>query len=280
MLNCVTSQLKTYFMKTTLLSLLAIAGFSAVFTTQTFAQKDLEAAELRFARMAKETNVREAFLQNFADEGIILLPAPSSAKKFYGEQEPNKVVLEWKPAFVLLAGSGDFGYTTGPAQAKGSPESNEYFYYGQFISVWEKGINGWKVIFDTGIPHEGPHQAWDNKEAQLQVLRQTVVTVTLGEFPDEQAERAYRGWVRAGRPRPRREGRPAGAARPNGPAPEAGSDPIRQGPNGQRPVQDGSRQAHRDNGRGRQVPQDRSGTGKGGGDRVTRHSPGRTDTGS
>ncbi len=118
------------------------------------------------------------------------------------------------------------------------------------------------------------------RKAQLQVVRETVVTVTLGEFPDEQAERAYRGWVRAGRPRPRREGRTAGAARPNGPATEAGSGPISQGPNGQRPVQDGSTQVHRANGRGRQALQDRSGTGKGGGERVARHRLGRTDTGS
>jgi hypothetical protein len=42
------------------------------------------------------------------------------------------------------------------------------------------------------------------RKAQLQVLRESVVLVTLGEFPDEAAERAYRGWVKAGRPRPSR----------------------------------------------------------------------------
>ncbi len=149
---------------------LLMIGLPALLSTTTFAQKDLESAELGFARMAKEANVREAFLHHFSEEGIILLPAPSSAKQFYGSQEPNTVVLEWKPGLVMLAGSKDFGYTTGPAQAKGSPESKEYFYYGQFVSVWEKEDSGWKATFDTGIPHEGPYQAWETTEAQLQAL--------------------------------------------------------------------------------------------------------------
>ncbi len=45
------------------------------------------------------------------------------------------------------------------------------------------------------------------RKAQLQLLREAVVTVALGEFPDEAAERDYRAWVKAGRPRPRRQPR-------------------------------------------------------------------------
>ena len=51
------------------------------------------------------------------------------------------------------------------------------------------------------------------RKAQLQILRQSVVTVTLGEFPDEEAEREYRAWIKAGRPRPERGGRPPRGAR-------------------------------------------------------------------
>ncbi len=40
------------------------------------------------------------------------------------------------------------------------------------------------------------------RRAQLQILRESVVTVTLGEFPDEAAEEEYRKWVKAGRPFP------------------------------------------------------------------------------
>ena len=45
------------------------------------------------------------------------------------------------------------------------------------------------------------------RKAQLQLLREAVVTVALGEFPDEAAERDYQAWVKAGRPRPRRQPR-------------------------------------------------------------------------
>ncbi len=43
------------------------------------------------------------------------------------------------------------------------------------------------------------------------------MTATLGEFPDEDAEREYRAWVKAGRPRPERRGRPPRGAGHAGP---------------------------------------------------------------
>lgn len=45
------------------------------------------------------------------------------------------------------------------------------------------------------------------RKAQLQLLREAIVTVALGEFPDDAAERDYHAWVAAGRPRPRRQQR-------------------------------------------------------------------------
>jgi hypothetical protein len=42
------------------------------------------------------------------------------------------------------------------------------------------------------------------RKAQLQVLRETIVSVTLGEFPDATAEQDYARWVEAGRPFPQR----------------------------------------------------------------------------
>jgi hypothetical protein len=46
------------------------------------------------------------------------------------------------------------------------------------------------------------------RKAQLQVLRESVVTVAMGEFPDDAAEQDHDAWVRAGRPpRPLRQPR-------------------------------------------------------------------------
>ncbi len=66
------------------------------------------------------------------------------------------------------------------------------------------------------------------RKAQLQVLRETVVTATLGEFPDAEAERAYEAWVKAGRPRPERQGRVlrATGARRSSAAPEGTPAPT------------------------------------------------------
>ena len=70
------------------------------------------------------------------------------------------------------------------------------------------------------------------RKAHLQVLRESVVTVTMGEFPDEVAERDYRVWVRAGRPRPQRRGREARDAPLNGSAPASSGEVGRAHANG------------------------------------------------
>ena len=45
------------------------------------------------------------------------------------------------------------------------------------------------------------------RKAQLQVLRESIVTVAMGEFPNDAAEQDYAAWVKAGRLRPHREPR-------------------------------------------------------------------------
>ena len=79
------------------------------------------------------------------------------------------------------------------------------------------------------------------RKAQLQVLRESVVVVTMGEFPDEDAERSYHRWVKAGRPRPQRAGRPARGAAPDGPG-ALRSDAGRDRPRGQERAPDGNAQ--------------------------------------
>ena len=64
------------------------------------------------------------------------------------------------------------------------------------------------------------------RKAQLQVLRESIVSVTMGEFPDEAAEGAYRAWVKAGRPRPERRGRAPRSMAPAQPAPVAATDSV------------------------------------------------------
>jgi hypothetical protein len=75
------------------------------------------------------------------------------------------------------------------------------------------------------------------RKAQLQLLRQAIVTVALGEFPDDAAERDYQAWVAAGRPRPRRQQRESRLAV----AQRSSTDPTAAGDDEQVVAQAGNR---------------------------------------
>ncbi len=93
------------------------------------------------------------------------------------------------------------------------------------LTFWSRLINphadrfghiGQQLLIEGNIAGD-VHRMSDNHPAlegldprrkmQLQVLRESIVTVALGEFPDNAAEQDYAAWVKAGRPRPRRQPR-------------------------------------------------------------------------
>jgi len=111
-------------------------------------------AELAFARMGVERGIRDAFLANFADDGIAFEPAPVRLKPTWRGRppptDPHALKLVWKPAQAGVARSLDFGYTTGPYRLTraGQPGATE----GVFFSVWRKDEAGrWRVVLDLGI---------------------------------------------------------------------------------------------------------------------------------
>src|SRR3954454_18958665 len=59
-------------------------------------------AELAFARMGAERGIRDAFLANFADDGVVFEPAPVRLRETWSARpapaEPLAQKLEWKPA--------------------------------------------------------------------------------------------------------------------------------------------------------------------------------------
>ena len=115
-------------------------------------------AERAFARMSVATSQREAFLANFADDGVWFTPAPENTREAIGRQPapagPPARTLDWEPAVGDIAASGDLGYTTGPyvstaRTADAAPRT------GWFFSVWRWRRDAqWKVAADFGI--EGP----------------------------------------------------------------------------------------------------------------------------
>ncbi|WP_235519608.1 MULTISPECIES: DUF4440 domain-containing protein [unclassified Caulobacter] len=109
--------------------------------------RQVEAAERAFAADGLALGIRSSFLKHMADDAIVFGPAPVSAKALYGgrsgEGEPK---LEWWPAWVVAARSGDLGLSIGPSAINGKRG-------GWYASIWRKDADGrWRWIYDGGGP--------------------------------------------------------------------------------------------------------------------------------
>ena len=114
-------------------------------------------AELAFARMGAERGIREAFLANFADDGIAFEPAPVRLRETWRARpapaDPLALKLVWKPAQAGVSRSLDMGYTTGPFTLSSAALPVRH---GVFFSVWQRTRGGpWKVMLDAGITTPG-----------------------------------------------------------------------------------------------------------------------------
>jgi ketosteroid isomerase-like protein len=113
-------------------------------------------AELAFARMGAERGVREAFLANFADDGIAFEPAPVRLRETWQARpapaDPLALKLAWKPAQAGISRSLDMGYTTGPFTLSLSTSAQPAPRHGVFFTVWQRAPGRpWKVLLDAGI---------------------------------------------------------------------------------------------------------------------------------
>jgi ketosteroid isomerase-like protein len=146
-------------------------------------------AERAFARMSVATSQRDAFLANFADDGVWFTPGPQNTREAIRSQPapagPPARTLDWEPAIGDVAASGDLGYTTGPyvstPRAADAPPRT-----GWFFSVWRwRPDTRWKVAADFGI--EAPASvalrpiAFRRSEVRAFKLRVTPGTKVLGE---------------------------------------------------------------------------------------------------
>ena len=138
------------------LSVVCACGFITIMAGQA-QDKGLDSlanAERAFAKLSVQTSQREAFLANFADDGIWFDPGPSNTRaaltKAAAPSNVPKRTLDWEPVTGDIALSGDLGYTTGPYTAS---EGGKPVAQGWFFSVWKKSPDGpWRVIADFGIP--------------------------------------------------------------------------------------------------------------------------------
>ena len=124
-------------------------------------------AEKNFAQTSVEKSMRDAFLANLADDGIVFNPAPVNGKELYQKRPASDAQLTWQPIFADVARAGDMGYTTGPWEFKKNKGDEKPVAYGQFLSVWKKQADGkWKVVLDGGIDHPAPV----NKQPPVEIV--------------------------------------------------------------------------------------------------------------
>ncbi|TJY37066.1 YybH family protein [Pontimicrobium aquaticum] len=111
---------------------------------------DTEAA---FAKMAKEQGMNKAFVAYAADNAVLmrgnqLIKGKEAITKFMEPQVSKG--LAWKPDYVEVSASGDFGYTYGYYTFTYQDSiGNDVESKGVFHSVWKRQDDGsWKFVWD------------------------------------------------------------------------------------------------------------------------------------
>jgi ketosteroid isomerase-like protein len=119
--------------------------------------RSLVEAERAFASLSEAKGIKESFVANLADDGILFRPRPVAGKKWMEERPARPGVLTWRPAFADVAQADDMGYTTGPWEFRPKTLSDKPVAYGHFVTVWKRQTDGhWKVAVDLGIGHPEP----------------------------------------------------------------------------------------------------------------------------
>jgi hypothetical protein len=119
------------------------------------AQKNIEGlirAEKNFAAYSVDHGTKAAFLKFLDSNGIVFNQGkPANGIEVWIKREDRPGVLNWYPTRAEIAGSGDFGYTTGPFTLR-IPGTDSVVARGQYSTVWHLTRNGeWKFLVDLGV---------------------------------------------------------------------------------------------------------------------------------
>ena len=135
------------------------------------AQKGIDAliqAEKNFAAYSVANSTKEAFL-NFLDSAGIIFDKgkPANGITTWKKREKGSGVLNWRPQFAEISGSGDFGYTTGPWAFQNS-SNDTVVARGQYTTVWQINSKGeWKFLVDLGVTNTPPVLATELKKIDI-----------------------------------------------------------------------------------------------------------------
>ena len=185
-------------MKTPILAAALVAGCTTMTAGGPDTVQELARAETAFAAESVRTDMRAAFLDNFAPDGVLVSGGAWVNARARLEPRPAPpIVLDWRPWHVEVAASGELGLSTGPWIRE--PRGGGASAHGQFVSIWRRQEDGrFKVEVDIGISHPAP---WAEQAGIDYVL--TPPATVRGSGGLEAAESAFvaaslRGGPRAG----------------------------------------------------------------------------------
>jgi ketosteroid isomerase-like protein len=139
----------------TLVGVLALALGAGVAAQD--AMTALADAERAFARETAKVGIRDGFLAWFAKDAIGFRPALGNAWQQISARpkppDPTAVHLDWEPRTGDVAASGELGWLTGPSTFT-APDGTKY--YGNYLSIWKKTPEGWRVHIDVGADAPSP----------------------------------------------------------------------------------------------------------------------------
>ena len=119
----------------------ALALLAAAAAGQTVAD-----AERAFAAEAQASGQWPAFNAFAAPDAILYAPGPTKAHDVIARAPAHSAALSWRPARTITSCDDTLGYSTGPwTRSDGK--------WGSYGSIWRRGADGWKWIYDGG--HDG-----------------------------------------------------------------------------------------------------------------------------
>ena len=126
----------------------------------------LAETEREFARYSVAHGQPEAWIEFFADDGVIFQPEPLNAREVMRKRlptpQPPPATLYWEPYYGDASLAGDLGFNVGPWKLSDNTAQKRPSRHGYFLSVWKRQPDGkWKEVADLGVGVPSPTKDHD-----------------------------------------------------------------------------------------------------------------------
>jgi hypothetical protein len=120
--------------------------------------RDALAAERAFALGSKTDGMKAAFLEWVVPQGTVFGPGPISVEDRFAavpDEASKQPALGWLPEWIVISGSRELAMISGrwDLTPVGGESPTDF---GQYLSVWQRGPEGWRVLADIGSNQEEP----------------------------------------------------------------------------------------------------------------------------